>query len=104
MPAVADDCAALADVRGQFLRDIMKRNEDSQNFRVMGPDETNSNRLNVLFEATNRVFTAMILPTDDHISPDGRVMEILMRSSRLSGVSHQRQVMWESRLLSCHWR
>jgi xylulose-5-phosphate/fructose-6-phosphate phosphoketolase len=62
---------------GQFLRDVMKRNEDSRNFRVMGPDETASNRLNALFEVTDRVSTATILPTDDHVSPDGRVMEIL---------------------------
>jgi len=64
-------------VMGQFLRDVMKRNETSRNFRVMGPDETNSNRLNALFEVTDRVSTGMILPTDDHVSPDGRVMEIL---------------------------
>ena len=64
-------------VMGQFLRDVMRLNEDSRNFRVMGPDETSSNRLNALFEATNRVFTGNILPTDDHLSPDGLVMEIL---------------------------
>ncbi|HSE20282.1 MAG TPA: phosphoketolase family protein [Pyrinomonadaceae bacterium] len=64
-------------VMGQFLRDVMKQNEKSQNFRVMGPDETNSNRLNALFEVTDRVSTATILPTDDHVAPDGRVMEIL---------------------------
>ena len=64
-------------VMGQFLRDVMRLNEDSRNFRVMGPDETGSNRLNALFEATDRVFTGNILPTDDHLSPDGRVMEIL---------------------------
>jgi xylulose-5-phosphate/fructose-6-phosphate phosphoketolase len=64
-------------VMGQFLRDVMKLNESSRNFRVMGPDETASNRLNALFEATGRVFTGDILPTDDHVSPDGRVMEIL---------------------------
>jgi len=56
---------------------VMKLNKESRNFRVMGPDETNSNRLNALFEATDRVFTGDILPTDDHLSPDGRVMEIL---------------------------
>jgi xylulose-5-phosphate/fructose-6-phosphate phosphoketolase len=55
----------------------MKRNADSRNFRVMGPDETASNRLNALFEVTNRVFTGATLPGDDHLSPDGRVMEIL---------------------------
>ncbi len=64
-------------VMGQYLRDVMKLNEDSRNFRVVGPDETNSNRLNALFEVTDRVSTATILPTDDHLSPDGRVMEIL---------------------------
>jgi xylulose-5-phosphate/fructose-6-phosphate phosphoketolase len=64
-------------VMGSFLREVMKRSADSRNFRVMGPDETASNRLNALFEATDRVFTGRILPTDDHLSPDGRVMEIL---------------------------
>ena len=64
-------------VMGQFLRDVMNLNDDSRNFRVMGPDETNSNRLNALFEVTDRVSTATILPTDDHVTPDGRVMEIL---------------------------
>jgi xylulose-5-phosphate/fructose-6-phosphate phosphoketolase len=49
-------------VMGQFLRDVMKRNEDSRNFRVMGPDETNSNRLNALFEVTDRVSTARSCP------------------------------------------
>jgi xylulose-5-phosphate/fructose-6-phosphate phosphoketolase len=62
---------------GCFLRDVMKRNPDSRNFRVMGPDETASNRLSALFEVTDRVFTGTILPTDEHVSPDGRVMEVL---------------------------
>jgi xylulose-5-phosphate/fructose-6-phosphate phosphoketolase len=64
-------------IMGQFLRDVMKLNAESRNFRVVGPDETASNRLDALFEVTNRVSTAEILPTDDHISPDGRVMEVL---------------------------
>src|SRR5581483_8941983 len=64
-------------VMGNFLRDVMKLNLESRNFRVMGPDETASNRLNALFEVTDRVFTGEILPGDDHVSPDGRVMEIL---------------------------
>jgi xylulose-5-phosphate/fructose-6-phosphate phosphoketolase len=64
-------------VTGRFLRDVMKLNEDSRNFRVVGPDETTSNRLNALFEATDRMFAGEILPTDDHVSPDGRVLEIL---------------------------
>jgi len=64
-------------VMGKFLRDVMKENLASRNFRVMGPDETASNRLNALFEATDRVFVEPILKTDDHLSPDGRVMEVL---------------------------
>jgi xylulose-5-phosphate/fructose-6-phosphate phosphoketolase len=64
-------------VTGIFLRDIMKLNEVHKNFRVVGPDETNSNRLNALFDYTNRVFTAEIVPNDDHIAVDGRVMEVL---------------------------
>jgi xylulose-5-phosphate/fructose-6-phosphate phosphoketolase len=62
-------------VLGQFLRDVVKLNP--KNFRVMGPDETASNRLDALFEVTDRVFMGPILPTDDHLSPDGRVMEVL---------------------------
>ncbi|MFA6916829.1 MAG: phosphoketolase family protein [Parachlamydiales bacterium] len=64
-------------VLGQYLRDIMKMNEDRKNFRVMGPDETSSNRLDALFETTNRTFEAEILPIDDHLARDGRVMEVL---------------------------
>jgi xylulose-5-phosphate/fructose-6-phosphate phosphoketolase len=64
-------------VLGNFLRDIMKLNAESRNFRVMGPDETASNRLAALFEVTDRVSTAAIDPDDDHVGPDGRVMEML---------------------------
>jgi xylulose-5-phosphate/fructose-6-phosphate phosphoketolase len=64
-------------VTGRFLRDIMKLNLASRNFRIMGPDETSSNRLDAVFEVTDRVSTAEILPTDDHVSPNGRVMEVL---------------------------
>ncbi|MGZ4810948.1 MAG: phosphoketolase family protein, partial [Thermoanaerobaculia bacterium] len=62
-------------IAGNLLRDIVKKNPD--NFRIMGPDETASNRLNAVFEATDRVFTGEILKTDDHVGPDGRVMEVL---------------------------
>lgn len=62
---------------GKFLRDVMKLNLDRRNFRVMGPDETTSNRLNALFEVTNRTWVARVLPEDEYLSPDGRVMEIL---------------------------
>jgi xylulose-5-phosphate/fructose-6-phosphate phosphoketolase len=64
-------------VLGSFLRDIMKRNMDHANFRVFGPDETASNRLSALFEATDRTWVADHIPEDDHLAPDGRVMEIL---------------------------
>ena len=64
-------------VMGHFLRDVMQRNRNQRNFRVMGPDETASNRLGALFEVTNRTWMAETLPEDDHLSPDGRVMEIL---------------------------
>ncbi|MGH8761802.1 MAG: phosphoketolase family protein [Nitrosospira sp.] len=62
---------------GKLLRDIMKLNLDNRNFRVMAPDETTSNRLNALFEVTARTWVAQILPEDESLSPDGRVMEIL---------------------------
>ncbi len=64
-------------VMGRFLRDVMKRNLESRNFRVFGPDETASNRLGAVFEVTDRVWMAETLPEDDHLAPDGRVMEIL---------------------------
>jgi xylulose-5-phosphate/fructose-6-phosphate phosphoketolase len=64
-------------VLGTFLRDVMVQNRDSANFRVFGPDETASNRLGAVLEATNRTWMAQTLPGDDHLAPDGRVMEIL---------------------------
>jgi xylulose-5-phosphate/fructose-6-phosphate phosphoketolase len=60
---------------GRMLRDVMKLNGD--NFLVFGPDETSSNRLDALFEVTNRKSEATILAADDHIAPDGRVLEVL---------------------------
>lgn len=62
---------------GKFLRDIMKLNMKSSNFRVFGPDETASNRLGALFEVTGRTWMDETIPEDDNLSPDGRVMEIL---------------------------
>lgn len=62
---------------GCFLRDVMKLNAEDRNFRVMGPDETSSNRLDALFEVTDRVWVEGVLPGDEHESPDGRVMEVL---------------------------
>jgi xylulose-5-phosphate/fructose-6-phosphate phosphoketolase len=62
---------------GAFLRDVLKLNADEKNFRLVSPDETNSNRWNAVFDYTNRESTAEILPNDDHVAPDGRVLEIL---------------------------
>jgi xylulose-5-phosphate/fructose-6-phosphate phosphoketolase len=62
-------------VLGGFLRDTIKASPE--NFRVMGPDETASNRLSAVFEVTNRAWDAERLPGDDHLAPDGRVMEVL---------------------------
>ena len=62
-------------VMGTFLRDVIKLNR--HNFRLMGPDETASNRLTAVFEVTNRVSTAEILDIDTNVSPDGQVMEVL---------------------------
>ncbi len=64
-------------ILGKYLRDVMRLNTDSRNFRVVGPDETNSNRLGALFEVTDRAWVAERLPEDDHLAPGGRVMEIL---------------------------
>ncbi|MEX2547055.1 MAG: phosphoketolase family protein [Chloroflexota bacterium] len=62
-------------VLGGFLRDIIRRNPET--FRLFGPDETTSNRLSPVFEVTDRAWVAETLPTDDHLAPDGRVMEVL---------------------------
>jgi xylulose-5-phosphate/fructose-6-phosphate phosphoketolase len=62
---------------GKFLRDVMKLNAAQRNFRVVGPDETVSNRLGALLEVTNRAWQAERYEYDDHLAPDGRVMEIL---------------------------
>jgi len=64
-------------IMGRFLRDVFKMNAESRNFRLVGPDETDSNRLSAVFEATKKVSTAEIRSIDENISPDGRVMEVL---------------------------
>ncbi len=62
---------------GLYLRDVFTRNATQQNFRLFCPDETNSNRLGAVFEVENRCLVAPVLPSDDHVSVDGRVMEVL---------------------------
>ncbi len=62
---------------GKMLRDTFTNNAQQQNFRLFCPDEINSNRLGDVFEVENRTFIEAILPIDDHLAPDGRVMEVL---------------------------
>jgi xylulose-5-phosphate/fructose-6-phosphate phosphoketolase len=62
---------------GLMLRDTFARNAGPANFRLFCPDETNSNRLGAVFEVEDRCFVGRTLPIDDHVSPDGRVMEVL---------------------------
>jgi xylulose-5-phosphate/fructose-6-phosphate phosphoketolase len=62
-------------VLGGWLRDVIRRNP--HNFRIMGPDETASNRLGAVFEVTDRAWGAELIAGDDHLAPDGRVMEVL---------------------------
>jgi xylulose-5-phosphate/fructose-6-phosphate phosphoketolase len=64
-------------VQGKFLRDVMKLNLENKNFRIFSPDENNSNRWQDLMEVTKRCYVADILPEDDNLAPDGRVMEVL---------------------------
>jgi xylulose-5-phosphate/fructose-6-phosphate phosphoketolase len=62
---------------GDYLRDTLRENEKSRNFRIFGPDETASNRLQAAFQASNRAWQEPVFDYDDHLAPDGRVMEIL---------------------------
>ena len=75
VPAPGTTTSEPTRVLGGFLRDIVRANPDR--FRIMGPDETASNRLGAVFEATDRVWEAERLDTDDHLATDGRVMEVL---------------------------
>ena len=75
VPAPGAEFVEATRVLGGFLRDVIARNPTS--FRLFGPDETDSNRLGAVFEATDRVFEAEILATDVHLAPQGRVMEVL---------------------------
>ena len=75
VPVPAVESSEATRVLGVFLRDVIARNRDR--FRLMGPDETASNRLTAVFDVTDKVWDAITLPGDDHLSPDGRVMEVL---------------------------
>ncbi|HSP97604.1 MAG TPA: phosphoketolase family protein [Candidatus Dormibacteraeota bacterium] len=77
VPSPGGATAEATRVQGMFLRDVMKLNLPSRNFRVFSPDENNSNRWQDILEVTNRCYVADIYPDDDHLAPDGRVMEVL---------------------------
>ena len=64
-------------ILGRYLRDVMKDNLETRNFRVFGPDETASNRLEAVLDVTGKTWEASTLPVDEHLAIDGRVMEIL---------------------------
>ncbi|HXS44818.1 MAG TPA: phosphoketolase family protein, partial [Solirubrobacteraceae bacterium] len=77
VPAPASVSAEATRVLGGFLRDVFKLNAGAANFRIFGADETASNRLADVFAATDRTWVEERLPSDDHLAPDGRVMEVL---------------------------
>ena len=70
---------------GKFVRDIFKLNKEAKNFRIFGPDETNSNRLNAVFEVENRDWNAAHLDTDDNLAADGRVMDSMLSEHMCEG-------------------
>ena len=75
VPSPGTTISEATRVLSEFLRDAVRMNPGS--FRIMGPDETASNRLSHVFEATDRTWMAELVPGDDHLAPDGRVMEVL---------------------------
>jgi xylulose-5-phosphate/fructose-6-phosphate phosphoketolase len=77
VPLPGNVCAEATLIMGALIRDVIKTNGKLCNFRLFGPDETASNHLTHVFEVTDRTSTAKILKSDDHVSPDGRVMEVL---------------------------
>jgi xylulose-5-phosphate/fructose-6-phosphate phosphoketolase len=77
VPSPGSVDASDTETLGRFLRDVVKLNREQRNFRVFGPDETVSNRLGAIFEATERQWEAPVLPGDEHLARDGRVMEVL---------------------------
>ena len=74
-PGAAD--AEATRVLGGFLRDVMSANGQTRNFRLFGPDETASNRLDAVYEVTDKAWEAEVTPLDEHLGPGGRVMEVL---------------------------
>ena len=77
VPEPGKTVVQTTEILGKYLRDILLLNDAEKNFRIFGPDETESNRLGAVFEVTDRVWMEKIEPYDVHLSPDGRVMEVL---------------------------
>jgi xylulose-5-phosphate/fructose-6-phosphate phosphoketolase len=77
MPGPGQTVAEATRVLGTFLADVVRRNAATRNFRLFGPDETASNRLSAVYEATDKQFAGEILPVDEHLAADGRVIEVL---------------------------
>jgi xylulose-5-phosphate/fructose-6-phosphate phosphoketolase len=75
VPQPAAGMSEATRVLGEYLRDVIDCNRE--NFRIVGPDETASNRLGAVFEVTDRMWLAETSPNDEHVAPDGRVMEVL---------------------------
>ncbi|NLO05420.1 MAG: phosphoketolase family protein [candidate division WS1 bacterium] len=81
VPGPGEVDAEATRVLGTFLRDVMAENRDQANFRIVGPDETSSNRLDAVFEVTDRAWMAETDEYDVNLAPDGRVMEILSETT-----------------------
>ena len=77
IPAPGETWASCTTVLGAFLRDIIRLNEEGRNFRLFGPDETLSNKLDEIFKASNRQWEAETIPGDQYLAPEGRIMEVL---------------------------
>lgn len=71
---------------GAYIKDVIKNNEDNKNYRIFGPDEALSNRLNYVFEETNREWNLEILPTDDYLNKEGRVIDSFLSENVCMGL------------------
>lgn len=77
VPAPGAAWAEATRVQGKYIRDVLHKNEEARNFRIFSPDETSSNRWTDVFDVTSRCLVAEVEPTDEAVSPEGRVMEML---------------------------
>ena len=77
VPRAGAKMAESTRILGKWLRELFKNSATARNFRLFGPDETSSNRLDAVFEVTERTWLGQIIPGDNHLDPDGRVMEVL---------------------------